>query len=141
MLDDETIEEKDAISYIIFGRSVNQLGEGEREKMSTENLALGTAFTKLSSVVKDVLQESAGIDVFEVSGGENWKSGNVTIGKYITNKLFLSYDRSFDFDKQSKTPNTERIMLEYQFLRNLVLKATNQKINSGFDLIYKKTWK
>jgi autotransporter translocation and assembly factor TamB len=141
MLDDETIEEKDAISYIIFGRSVNQLGEGEREKMSTENLALGTAFTQLSSVVKDVLQESAGIDVFEVSGGENWKSGNVTIGKYITNKLFLSYDRSFDFDKQSKTPDTERIMLEYQILRNLVLKATNQKINSGFDLIFKKTWK
>jgi hypothetical protein len=141
MLDDQSIEEKDAISYIIFGRSVNQLGEGEREKMSSENLALGTAFTQLSSVVKDVLQESAGIDVFEVSGGENWKSGNVTIGKYITNKLFLSYERSFDFDKQSKTPDTERIMLDYQILRNLILKATNQKINSGFDLIFKKTWR
>jgi autotransporter translocation and assembly factor TamB len=141
MLDDQSIEEKDAISYIIFGRSVNQLGQGERDKMSTENLALGTAFTQLSSVVKDVLQESAGIDVFEVSGGENWKSGNVTIGKYITNKLFLSYERSFDFDKQSKTPDTERIMLDYQILRNLILKATNQMINSGFDLIFKKTWR
>ncbi len=141
VLDDEAVEEKDAISYIVFGKSVNQLGEGEREKMSGQDVAIGAAVTQLSSVLKDVLQESAGVDVFEVSGGEDWKSGSVTIGKYITNNLFLSYDRSFDFNKQSKTPVTEKIMLEYQLIRSLMLKATNQDINSGFDLIWRKTWK
>ncbi|MGE5420446.1 MAG: translocation/assembly module TamB domain-containing protein, partial [Chloroflexota bacterium] len=141
MLGDEAIEEKDAISYIVFGKSVNQLGEGEREKISGQNVAMGAAVTQLSSALKGVLQESAGVDVFEVTGGENWKSGNVTIGKYITNNLFLSYERSFDFNKQSKTANTEKIMLEYQLLRNLILKATNQEINSGFDLIWRKTWR
>ncbi|HEX2968342.1 MAG TPA: translocation/assembly module TamB domain-containing protein [Bacteroidales bacterium] len=140
-LDDNPVEEKDAISYIVFGKSVNQLGEGEREKFSGQDVALGAAVTQLSSALKGVLQESAGIDVFEVTGGENWKSGSVTIGKYITNNLFLSYDRSFDFNKQSKTANTEKIMLEYQILRNLILKATNQEINSGFDLIFRKTWR
>lgn len=140
-LGDEILEEKDAISYIVFGKSINQLGEGEREKMSGEDVALGAAFTQLSSALKGVLQESAGVDVFEVTGGENWKSGNVTIGKYITNKLFLSYERTFDFDKQTKTADTEKIMLEYQILRNLILKATNQSINSGFDLIFRKTWR
>lgn len=141
MLDDQVLEEKDAISYIIFGKSVNQLGEGERESISGEEMALGAAVTQLSSVIKDVLQESAGIDVFEISGGEDWKSGNVTIGKYITRNLFLSYERSFDFDKQTKTADTERIILEYQLVRNIILKATNQDINSGFDLIFRKTWK
>lgn len=141
MLDDEAVEEKDAISYIAFGKSVNQLGEGERDKISGQDIAMGAAVTQLSSVLKGVLQESAGVDVFEVTGGEDWKSGNVTIGKYITNNLFLSYDRSFDFNKQSKTANTERIMLEYQIIRNLILKATNQEINSGFDLIWRKNWK
>ena len=141
MLDDEVIEEKDAISYIVFGKSVNQLGDGERSKLSGENIAMGAALTQLSGVLKDVLQESVGVDVFEVTGGDDWKSGNVTIGKYITNKLFLSYDRSFDFDQQSKTPVTEKIMLEYQLLRNLIFKATNQNVNSGFDLIFKKTWR
>lgn len=141
MLGDEAIEEKDAISYIVFGKSVNQLGEGEREKISGQDVAMGAAVTQLSSVLKGVLQESAGVDVFEVTGGEDWKSGNVTIGKYITNNLFLSYERSFDFNKQSKTANTEKIMLEYQLLRNLLLKATNQEINSGFDLIWRKTWR
>lgn len=141
MLDDEAVEEKDAISYIVFGKSVNQLGNGERDKMSAENVALGTAVTQLSSALKGVLLESAGVDVFEVSGGDDWKSGNVTIGKYITNNLFLSYERSFDFNKQSKTADTEKIMLEYQIIRNLILKATNQEINSGFDLVWRKSWR
>lgn len=140
-LDDQALEEKDAISYIIFGKSVNQLGEGERSKISGENVAMGAALGQLSSALKGVLQEEAGVDVFEVTGGEDWKSGSVTIGKYLTNKLFLSYDRSFNFDKQTKTTSTEKIMLEYQIFRNLLFKATNQNINSGFDLIFKKTWK
>ncbi len=141
MLDDEAVEEKDAISYIVFGKSVNELGDGERDKLSGQDIAMGAAVTQLSSVLKGVLQESAGVDVFEVTGGEDWKSGSVTIGKYITNNLFLSYDRSFDFNKQSKTANTERIMLEYQLFRRLLLKATNQEVNSGFDLIWRKTWR
>jgi autotransporter translocation and assembly factor TamB len=141
MLDNEAIEEKDAISYIAFGKSINQLGEGEKQKMSGEDIALGVAVTQLSSVLKGVLQEEAGVDVFEFTGGEDWKSGSVTIGKYITNKLYLSYDRSFDFDRQRNTPVSEKIMLEYQLLRNLLLKATNQDVNSGFDLIWKKSWR
>lgn len=141
MLDDEALEEKDAISYIAFGKSVNQLGEGEREKFNGQEVAMGAAVSQLSSVLKGVLQESTGVDVFEVTGGEDWKSGSVTIGKYITNNLFLSYDRSFDFNKQSKTADSEKIMLEYQILRNLILKATNQEINSGFDFIWRKTWR
>jgi translocation and assembly module TamB len=140
-LDEEPLEEKDAISYLVFGKSVNELGDGERSKLSGENIAMGAALTQLSGALRGVLQESAGIDVFEVSGGEDWRSGSVTIGKYITNNLFLSYDRSFDFNKQTRTADTEKIMLEYQFFRNLVLKATNQDVNSGFDLIFKKNWK
>jgi autotransporter translocation and assembly factor TamB len=140
-LDDEVLEEKDALSYIAFGKSVNQLGEGEREKMSGQSIAMGAAVTQLSSALKGVLQESAGIDVFEVTEGEDWKSGNVTIGKYVTNKLFLGYERSFDFNRETKTANTEKVMLEYQILRNLILKATNQAINSGFDLILRKSWR
>ncbi|HLP74538.1 MAG TPA: translocation/assembly module TamB domain-containing protein [Bacteroidales bacterium] len=141
MLDSEALEEKDAISYIAFGKSINQLGEGEKEKMSGQDIAMGAAVTQLSSVLKGVLQEEAGIDVFEFTGGEDWKSGSVTVGKYITNRLYLSYDRSFDFDKQRKTSVSEKIMLEYQLLRNLLLKITNQDVNSGFDLIWKKNWK
>lgn len=140
-LDDEVLEEKDALSYIAFGKSVNQLGEGERSKMSGQSIAMGAAVTQLSSALKGVLQESAGIDVFEVTEGEDWKSGNVTIGKYVTNKLFLGYERSFDFSRETKTANTEKVMLEYQILRNLILKATNQAINSGFDLIFRKSWR
>ncbi|HEX2976563.1 MAG TPA: translocation/assembly module TamB domain-containing protein [Bacteroidales bacterium] len=143
-LDNESIEEKDALSYIAFGKSINQLGEGERDKMSGQDIAMGAAVSQLSSVLRNVLQESAGIDVFEFSGGEDWRSGSVTIGKYITNKLFLSYERNFDFNRENRStaPSSgEKVMLEYQFLRNLILKATNQSVNSGFDLIFRHSWR
>jgi autotransporter translocation and assembly factor TamB len=92
-------------------------------------------------VLKDVLQQTTGLDVLEISGENDWKSTNVTIGKYITNKLYISYEQSFNFDRQSKVIYAEKFMLEYHILRNLILKATNQEINSGFDLIYTKKWR
>lgn len=141
-LDDRVLEEKDAISYIVFGKSINELSANERSKVAgNEAIAMNAALSGLASVLKDVLQQSAGLDVVEISGAEDWKSTNVTIGKYITNKLYLSYEQSFAFDKQTKVVDTEKFMLEYQILRNLILKATNQDINSGFDLIFRKNWK
>jgi autotransporter translocation and assembly factor TamB len=141
-LDDRELEEKDAISYIVFGRSINELSENEKSKVGgNDNIAMNAAFSGLASVLKDVLQQTTGLDVLEISGENDWKSTNVTIGKYITNKLYISYEQSFNFDRQSKVIYAEKFMLEYHILRNLILKATNQEINSGFDLIYTKKWR
>lgn len=138
VLDDEKIEEKDAIAYVVFGKSINQLSENQLNKLAnSDNLALNLAIDQLSNILKETIQLSARLDVFEISGGNS----SVTLGKYITNKLYLSYEQSFSLDKKSKFMDSEKLMLEYQLLRNIILKATNQNSNSGFDLIYKKTWK
>jgi autotransporter translocation and assembly factor TamB len=142
VLDDDDIDEKDAISYIVFKKSSDQLSDSQKSKVfSGDDLAMGLVLDQLSSVVKESLKQSTGIDVIEISGEDNWKVSNVTLGKYITNKLYLSYEQVFLLDKKTKTVNTEKMMLEYQFLRNVILKATNQNSNSGFDLMFKKKWK
>lgn len=141
-LDDEQLEEKDAIAYIVFGKSINQLSDSQLNKLSgNDNFALNLALDQLSDILKETLQSTARLDVVEITGGDNWKTNSVTLGKYITNKLYLSYEQSFSLDKKSKFMDSEKLMLEYQLLRNIILKATNQNSNSGFDLIFKKTWK
>ena len=142
-MDDQRMEEREALSYIIFGKSTNQLSEHERSSVeqSAKNLAGSLAMDQVSMLIKDALRNSVGLDVVEISSGGNWKSGRVKLGKYITDDLFLGYQQTFAFNKKEKTIEPEKITLEYQILRSLFLQATNQSSNSGFDLIFKKTWK
>jgi len=142
-MDDKRIEEREALSYIIFGKSTNQLSEHERTSVeqSAKNLAGSLAMDQVSMLIKDALRNSVGLDVVEISSGENWKAGSVKIGKYITNNLYLGYQQTFAFNKKEKTIEPEKITLEYQILRSLFLQATNQSSNSGFDIIFKKSWK
>jgi len=140
--DDKNIEEKDAIAYIVFGKSINQLSESQLNEISgNDNLALNLAFGQLSNILKETLQRSSMLDVVEITGSDNLKNNSVMLGKYITNNLYLSYEQSFSLDKKSKFLDSEKLMLEYQLLRNIILKATNQNTNSGFDIIFKKSWK
>ena len=142
-LDGSPIEEREALSYIIFGKSTNQLTERERGSVdqSAADLAASMAIGQVSNIVKGTLQSTFGLDVVEIGGGKTWKSGSVKIGKYITDDLYLSYQQTFDFDKKEKTIEPEKVSLEYQILRSWFLQATNQSRNSGFDVIFKKTWK
>ncbi len=142
-LDDAQIEEKDAIAYLLFGRRMENLSghQATTVEQSTLNITRNLALGKVSNAVQDALQSSLHLDVVEISGGSTWKSGKVTIGKYITDKLFLRYEQNFAFDKKSKTIDPEEIALEYQIFRSFFLQATNQRINSGFDVIFKKSWK
>ncbi len=143
LLDGAPIQEKDAVSYLLFNKSSNQLDSQENSSIKGGNLdiARDLALGQLSNVVKDALQSSLGLDVIEISGEDGWAQGSLSIGKYITNNLFLSYQRTFALDKKNKQIEPEKISLEYQLLKTLFLQATNQGANSGFDFILKWNWK
>jgi autotransporter translocation and assembly factor TamB len=142
-LDNNQIEEKEAISYLLFGRSSEQLTEGQKSttEMSAEGMAKNLAFGQLSTVLKNAMQQSLGLDVVEISGSDNLDQSSLKIGKYVTNNLFLSIQQTFSFNKQTTVNNPTQFGLEYQILRSLFLKATSQSTDAGFDLIYKKDFK
>jgi autotransporter translocation and assembly factor TamB len=142
-LNEQPVPEKEAFSYLMFGKAPGQLTTAEQTSLEerTGSMAASFALNTLSSAVTRALGNGLGLDMVELSAGKNWKSGNVKIGKYITNDLYLGYQKTFAFDKKEKSIATDKITLEYQILRSLFLQATNQLNNSGFDLIYKKTWK
>ena len=142
-LDDVAVEEKEAISYLMFNKSPDQLDTRETASANNSNadIVKDMAIGQLSNAMKDVLQSSFGLDVFEFSGKGGGTKGSVSIGKYITNNLYLNYERSFSLDKKDKIIEPEKISMEYQIYRSLFLQATNQGTNSGFDFILKWKWK
>jgi translocation and assembly module TamB len=142
-LDGKAIQEKEALSYLLFGKEPGRLTTGEKMSLeeNADNIARSLAIGKVTDIVTGSLKSSLGLDMIEVGGGKTWKSGNVEIGKYITKNLYVSYMQTFAFDKREKVIEPKRITLDYQLMRNLFIQATNQMPHSGFDLIFKKTWR
>ena len=101
---------------------------GEGTLSSTDALAIGLQMTILSEL-EDALKKSLGIDQFNVSRGTGSKFDhrsteerlnseykydfNVTIGKYVTDKLMLRYTRGFGSHKLN------RYGIQYDFNDNL----------------------
>lgn len=142
-LDGSLIEEKDGMAYLVFGRSMDELTQGEQSSVdyNMSDLGKSLALGQLSGLVQGALQSSLGLDVVDISGDDNWTTGNVTLGKYLTKNLFLSYSRNFAFDKKNKIAHPDEVILEYQIFKWLYLQAISQGANNGFDLIIQKKWK
>lgn len=142
-IDGKTLEEQDAISYLIFGSSVNELTQSQQSSMNynVTGAATNLALNQMSSLFKDLIQSSLKLDVVEIAGDNNWSMGTVNVGKYLSKNLYVSYQYNFALDKQSKIIDPMKISMEYQFLSFMSLVATNQDPNSGFDLIFTRDFK
>ncbi len=139
-LDDEPISEGDGISYIIFGKSTAELSSGERDQVNgsgQDNLATKIVVGQITSKITSQIQKQLNLDVVEFKGDTNWRQAQVVVGKYITNNLFLSYERELSFGSGNEVV-PERVTLEYELRRRLYLQATQGGDKAtGVDLIWK----
>lgn len=140
LLDDQYISEGDGVSYIIFGKSTAELSSGEKSQISgsgQDNLATKILINQVTSRLSNALQNTLNLDVVEFNGDDNWRQAQVVVGKYLTNDLFLSYEKEFSFGSDNEiTP--DKFTLEYELLRWLFLQGTQGGDKAtGVDLIWK----
>ena len=140
LLDEEEITEVDAISYLLFGKSNDQITQGEVSQVNEQSESSPTKLFLARQIGSRITQEigkTLNFDVVEFSGGENWKKASILVGKYITNDFFLSYQREFSLS-QSKEIVPDKVSLEYELSRFFSIQAThgNEKA-TGFDLFWK----
>jgi hypothetical protein len=135
-LDGNAISESDAVSIMVFGKTMDELN------YAGQNGIIGSVGSNmLTSIVTSSLNSTIGqrlkLDMIEVNATENWTSAAFVVGKYITNDLFVIYQRGFgETEDDEITPET--ITLEYE-LNKLVfirLQGGSSK-SSGFDVILK----
>jgi len=143
LLDDIEIAETDAIAYLLFGMNFDALTQGQRTDMAQDQPGLNSDAVKdlvagqLAGQVTRVIRNSLDLDVIEFKGDNNWRQATVVVGKYITNDLFLSYQREI---KMGRTYDTtpEQVTLEYEITRSLFFQAVRgDEKSTGLDLIWK----
>jgi len=137
-LNNEYIEEKDAIAYLLFGKKMDELASSEQGQISSQNnQAKSLIYSQVSNLFQKLIAKSIGLDTIEISGEDNWETGAVTFGKYITNDLYMSYSQLFSIDSENKQLVPYRLIIEYHIIRSLLLQASNEGNKSGFDLLWK----
>ncbi len=138
-LDGKGIEKEDAISYLLFGMKMNDLDFSQQSQMpaSSDDLAKDIGFSQLANLLQSSIGQSIGIDVIEIDSEDNWDTAPVTLGKYITNYLYMSYTYTFSLTNEKKDFEPYKLILEYQVLRNLFLQGSNSGRDSGFDIFLK----
>ena len=139
LLDGGSITEGDALSYILFGKSMDALTLSEQQNMENAgggSLAERAAASVISSQLTDFLGERLNVDYIEVKSEGSFDNASVVVGKYITNDLFVSYEQRFG-EVDEKDLAKYEVTLEYQLLRFLFLELNNSSNDSGFDVIVK----
>lgn len=138
-LDGNAIDEGDALSYILFGKSMDELTMNEQQNMEGSgvgSLAGQAAASLISAQLTNFLQNKLDVDYIEIKSGGGFDEATVVVGKYITNNLFVSYEQRFG-ETNEHTPKKYEVKLEYELFRFLFFELNNSTIDSGFDVIFK----
>jgi translocation and assembly module TamB len=82
------MSDEDTLAYLVFGRPVAELTSGEGLNLIGAATSLGV---KNSGFITRNLSSTFGLDTLELSSDSNGENVALTVGKYVTPKLYLSY--------------------------------------------------
>jgi autotransporter translocation and assembly factor TamB len=142
-LDGTEISEGDAVSYLVFGRGLDELTSGQKTALgggssSDGGLAKGVAANLLSGQLTKTLGEEFSLDVVEINAQSDWQSASFLVGKYLTTDLFASYQRGLGSGQSDDDIIPQIVSLEYEISRLLSLQmVAGDDRSSGFDFIFK----
>ena len=108
------MDQAEALSYLVIGRPLRQATSSEDQS------ALGTAATAVSTAGGDLLAKSLGarlgLDEVGVGTSRELGAGALTVGKYLSPRLYLGYGRSL-FD------GGQLVTLRYRLTEHFELEA------------------
>ncbi|MEO8417548.1 MAG: translocation/assembly module TamB domain-containing protein [Methylophilaceae bacterium] len=124
------VPDSDKLSWLVLGHGADEAGNNEFAMLS---LAAGALFSKDESVpLQTRLARSAGLDTFSISGSDA-KSSSVNLGKRLSSRLYLSYEKSL-----TGLLNVAR--LTYQINKHWSLR-TQAGSESAVDVLYTFSFK
>jgi autotransporter translocation and assembly factor TamB len=127
LMSDPAMTETDILYVLATGRPPGTAGVGQDES------ALGTALQAASGVFLGMLQQqlsgSVPVDVVRFNGAQSADSaGSIEVGKYITDRLFVSYAHVFS---AGESEGANEFKLEYQFLPRWLIEVKYSDTNRG----------
>jgi translocation and assembly module TamB len=119
--------QSDALSYLVAGRPLSQLKSGEGDAVGSAARALGTASGDL--IAKNI-GSRMGLDDVGVTDSTAIGGAALTIGKYLSPRLYMSYGVGLF------TPG-EVVTLRYRLTRLLNIEIENGTLSSRAGINYK----
>jgi autotransporter translocation and assembly factor TamB len=125
--------ETDIISYIVFGAPSDQIGSGDRA--SIQGVATGVAGGIAAAQLEKLLGSKLSLDVVSVGGGTS--GPQLEVGKYLTQDLYIAYERETTESLIDSTTITEnKVLLEYTIFKNVTINGDVGGENPGVDVFY-----
>lgn len=122
-----SMADTDVLSYIILGQP---LGTGKEQAPSLMQAAAGLLSAGESVVLQGRLKKLFGLDVLDIqTGGDDLSRSMVTVGKYLTPKLYISLGRSLFTEATLVT-------LRYSLSKRLEIE-THAGTESGASIYYR----
>jgi translocation and assembly module TamB len=126
------MEETDIISYLVFGSSSDKLGTGERS--SLDQVAAGVAGGIAARELKNLIGEEFSLDVISIGGGQS--GPQVELGKYLTDDLYIGYQRSTTQSSTTAPAATNNVRVEYRLFDFLTLESEIGGEQAGGDIFF-----
>lgn len=120
-----SMDESDALSYVLFGRPMSQLSGSEGNELYGTTLS---AALSAGGFVAQKIGAAFGVEDIEIEKGEAPEEATLFIGKYLSPRLYLSYGIGL-FEPVST------VRLRYNLHRRLQVQ-TEYGLESGGDLLY-----
>ena len=138
-LSGEPVSEQDAVSYVLFGRSLDELSQSQKSSVSqsTGDLAAGLAASFLTAQLSSTVGEAFGLDVLELDVQDAGRQSSFTAGKYLSDRLYVRYTRRIN-DPSTNETNTDEVALEYRLLPFLYIQMIQGTSKAtGYDLLFR----
>ena len=135
-LDDAEVTENDGVSVLLFGSTADEIGFGEQNGI-INSIGSNAVASLITSQLSKTIGTQLNLDMIEVTATESWKSAAFVVGKYITNDIFVIYERGFgEVEGDEIVPET--FTVEYELNDKLFLRLqSGSSITSGIDIILK----
>lgn len=125
-----SMDQADIVSYLVFGRATG--GVTTQQAFKAEEAALSITGNLAAGKLEDILGETFHLDTLSINPGtERIAKGSVSLGKYVTPRVFVIYQQPFE---KGEAPELE---ITYELNRDLGLEAqVGNERTSGVDLIW-----
>lgn len=130
---DPPLEKADIVSLLVLGKTTDRLTVSEQNTLSdrAQEIVGGVAAKQLQKAAGKTL----GLDTVEVKSGDKLGTGQVGVGKYITQDIFVNYEAGIGGEEGNK------VGVEYNLNRRLKLKGSSSTTGeTAVDLLWEKDY-
>jgi len=139
---DPPLTERDILSYLVTGRSADDIGTmlsgGAAGGTSLEGQAAGLVLGVAANQLRESIGRKLDLDIVEIDmGGEG---SRIRVGKYVGSRFFFTYSRELS------TAGEQEFTVEYELVPSVTLEAQQragtelQKDRQSLGIFWNKEW-